>query len=1030
MKKKYLGFILFAIVSFVILNTKVNAMNIWYNSNGDWYWARSNNGTGIYVSSPEYGTYNGKTVEMYCVSPKKNAARSVNVKKITTSTSCNDNKKHSSCSMIYILKSNYSWKTKLLAARLLAKSYNILDGDGIYNNGNNGIYGCSLKRINGKGNGCTPYWQNNDIYKNAVKLYKASNKKSKDLNLTPSSNNGKIYTLHQAYPSNSSYQKYYFITEEKSKTCSTYKNKKIKGYTYNGKKANTYLGINPSESTIKKSCFVKNKTCSTYKNKKISGYTYDSSKANKDLGANPSESTIKKTCFKKKKTVKKVTCATYKSKKIDGYIYDPSKANTNLGTNPSNDKIKKTCFVKTESACRSYNEKTGWYTDNTKNGYLSGYTYKGPDSKKVNYEDLNKINSLAKGTLKNLTASTTFKKFIAEDNITEVTINNGKITGGVTTKIVGQYQRYLIRKSCYVKEKKPISCDTATEDFNSNINKCSEYTNGFNSFISGEKNGTTEAYNNLKKCNKDLADAYKNACIKCDCSDPDSPWDSCDQGSGDQSNGNDACEKLPDGPEKDKCNLVCPTAVKATCAIGDKDCFKDSSQKANNKEEDLNKSKVKIDLASSIKPSDLKSNTLDESAYENYHVKKNSNDYCDVYCVDNIEGISFPTNRNDATINNNTYLSFGLNYHNKDNRTFIKQVRYCFSVIKNAEGLKTATDSERNACLKPAGSDEYGKEALAQVSLDYERPKEDKKSDYSDFEKTEDEVETSQYSITDGTVSLNEITYTPTEVNINNINNDTYIVGKYVVVQAYEPKTKYCVSVSGKITKAENGKCNDGSSLLGKYGNVIPFDKERYMGEFKYNISVKAKFIYGQSAVDENKDCNLNHNCQYKLGETSCKIEGGEIVEDDDIIVKEGYLTPANASFMPMSVNNILTNEVVPVNFSTKAGKEAIKTLQEQGEDTYNDDKNLLYIDLSKCDLSKIDIKEYEGKYNNNSIAVDDQSGIEDNASSSANHTWYSEFISELLSTNACEEGAISGTIKEERNVNVSYYSDGSYLIK
>lgn len=299
-KNKKLKLLLLVIFSlFITVNVKAS-INISYNSNDDWYWATSNNGTGIFVSSPEYATFEGKSIQMYCISPMRNDDRAVNVKSIKKSNDCS-NKNSFECSMIWVLKSDSTWKTKLLAARLVAEKYGKLDGDGIWGHGNTNIYNCSLKRIEGKSSSCTPYWTGG-YYNAAVDLYKNATNKS---NLGKLSDMKYLYTLYYAYPVNgSSYQKYYFITtkeKEEKDACSTYKKKyenEWPNYKYNSKAAKKKVSKKKDETikqAVKRTCFI-HKVCADYKNTKYEGYEYDPSKANKEV----SKANVKKTCFKKK----------------------------------------------------------------------------------------------------------------------------------------------------------------------------------------------------------------------------------------------------------------------------------------------------------------------------------------------------------------------------------------------------------------------------------------------------------------------------------------------------------------------------------------------------------------------------------------------------------------------------------------------------------------------------------------------------------------------------------------------------------
>ena len=370
-KNKTLKLLLLVIFSlFITVNVKAS-INISYTSDSSmWHWATSNNGTGIFVSSPEYATFEGKNIQMYCISPMRNDDSAVNVKSIKKSNDCS-NKNSFECSMIWVLKSESTWQTKLLAARLVAKKYGKLDTDGIWNHGNYNIYECSLKRIEGKSS-CTPYWTGG-YYNAAVDLYKNATNKS---NLGKLSDMKNLYTLYYAYPVNgSSYQKYYFITTKERKQCKDYKNNDYDGYTYNKNKADTFIGTDPKKADIINKCFKKaeKNSCKSYKKQyknEWPNYKYNSNSDDKKVSKGKNETikqAVKRTCF-----IHKV-CADYKNTKYAGYEYDPSKANTEV--NQAN--VKKTCFKKTNdcdylkeqcdkgdgTACNEYTKKACKTTD-------------------------------------------------------------------------------------------------------------------------------------------------------------------------------------------------------------------------------------------------------------------------------------------------------------------------------------------------------------------------------------------------------------------------------------------------------------------------------------------------------------------------------------------------------------------------------------------------------------------------------------------------------------------------------------------
>ncbi len=349
MKKKFWKLLFLIIFSCFFSLLKTNAMEVFYDSIPSlWHWAKSNYGTSIYVSSPDYGNYNGQNVELYCVSPQKNSPSSVNVKNILTSDKC---KKSDSfeCSMIYVLSSNYNWQTKLLASRLVASKYNKLDGDGIWGNGNDGIYDCSRKRIEGKSNNCEPYWQNYGSYKDAVTLYKnAINKNNLDF-----SKKEKLYKLHMA-SYNNAFQQYYFITSE-NKTCEN------TDYPY--KKINDKISIRNTKNTYTSSaneCYTELKTCkdwTTYyiktKNKSISdslnnqGYKFKSSE----------EFTYKNETYKMKNSTLNI-----------------NSCKKNIFDAPLMSCVTEKCFKKVEQKCPENTYKTfngSIYKRNTKKTYTT-----------------------------------------------------------------------------------------------------------------------------------------------------------------------------------------------------------------------------------------------------------------------------------------------------------------------------------------------------------------------------------------------------------------------------------------------------------------------------------------------------------------------------------------------------------------------------------------------------------------------------------------------------------------------------------
>lgn len=138
MKKKYLGVILFALISFITLNKAVNAANYdvylshtfsAYNEAG-FGWLTTSNGKIINVKELEHINFQGQQRDLYCFSPALNAdtgrAGGVSVENADLdSMSCKGNNTSKDnkykCSLIYILsRSNYSWEARLLAMRLLA----------------------------------------------------------------------------------------------------------------------------------------------------------------------------------------------------------------------------------------------------------------------------------------------------------------------------------------------------------------------------------------------------------------------------------------------------------------------------------------------------------------------------------------------------------------------------------------------------------------------------------------------------------------------------------------------------------------------------------------------------------------------------------------------------------------------------------------------------------------------------------------------------------------------------------------------
>ncbi len=205
---------------------------------------------------------------------------------------------------------------------------------------------------------------------------------------------------------------------------------------------------------IKNTCFKKvenNLTCKDKNNMSFTGYIYNN-QDNTKIDLNDLESLNESV-----QGLKKLTNPTERFKNflkenypnlIDGNGNITGNINTVIIGAYQNYIIKNTCYKKVENnlTCKDKN-----------NMSFTGYIYNNQDNTKIDLNDLESLNESVQGLKKLTNPTERFKNFLKE-NYPNLIDGNGNITGNINTVIIGAYQNYIIKNTCYKKVENNLTC--------------------------------------------------------------------------------------------------------------------------------------------------------------------------------------------------------------------------------------------------------------------------------------------------------------------------------------------------------------------------------------------------------------------------------------------------------------------------------------------------------------------------------------------------------------------------------------------